>query len=209
MYLPLRIPVWAGNLISLALLGLGGLLLLTAKTGTLFGLNLLAFQTPLLNFAIAAALLLGGGLLLWVFSHSIAHWFAGRLLGVRFTHYFVGTTPVARLLPLPDLLQELLVVPGIAIDAESKRRVSPRRMAAMYAAGPVVSTLFVVAAAGFAATVAIPAFHLFGLPLHTLLKGSILLVALAIVASLFVTSPRVGCISKALRALAKGRAASG
>ncbi|MEM3087117.1 MAG: hypothetical protein QXO51_07785 [Halobacteria archaeon] len=196
----LRLPVWAGNLASLALLGLGAFLLLAAKKGALPGFALFQFQTPLLNFLLAAVLLLLGVLLLFLFSHCIAHWLVGRLLGIRFTHYFVGTSGIARLLPLPDLLQELLVAPGIAVDDESKRTAGRGRLAAMYAAGPVVSTLFLLGAAAFALTVPVPELRLLGLPLHSLFKLLLAGLAVAGLGSLVVASPRAGCVGKAARA---------
>lgn len=196
----LRLPVWAGNLASLALMGLGAYLLLAAKQGSLFGFALYDFSTPLLNFALAALLQVGGALLLFLFSHCFAHWFVGRLLGIRFTHYFVGTSSIARLLPLPDLLQELLVIPGIAVDEESQRTAGRRRLAAMYAAGPVLSTLVLLGAVAFALTAPVPEMRVLGLPLHSLLK--LLLAGLAIggLVSLAVASPRAGCVAKAVRA---------
>ena len=204
----LRLPVWTGNLASLALMGLGAFLLLSAKKGTLLGFALFQFSTPLLNFVLAAALLLGGVLLLFLFSHCIGHWFVGRLLGIRFTHYFVGTTGLARLLPLPDLLQELLVAPGIAVDAESKRKAGRGRLAAMYAAGPVVSTLVLLGAVAFALTIPLPELRVQGLPLHSLLKLLIAGLAIAGLGSLVVASPRAGCMAKAMRAWSKGRSPS-
>lgn len=203
----LRLPVWAGNLVSLALLALGAYLLLAAKQGSLAGFAIFRFSTPLLNFLLAAVLLLGGVLLLFLFSHSIAHWFVGRLLSIRFTHYFVGTTGLARLLPLPDLLQELLVAPGIAVDGESKRGAGRVRLAAMYAAGPVVSTLVLLGAVAFALTVPVPELRVLGLPLHSFLKLGLAGLAIAGLGSLAVASPRAGCVAKAVQALEKPKAA--
>jgi hypothetical protein len=59
--------------------------------------------------------------------HAPAHWLVGRLVGIRFTGWFVGGP--------------LRLTPGVKIDYGSYLRISPRRRAAMHAAGALASKI--------------------------------------------------------------------
>ncbi len=58
-------------------------------------------------------------------THSLAHWLVGRLMGMRFTYYFLGGPPPPR--------------PGAKLDYATYLRVPPRKRAAMHASGAVVT----------------------------------------------------------------------
>jgi hypothetical protein len=58
-------------------------------------------------------------------THSLAHWLVGRMLGMRFTHYFVGGPPPPR--------------PGAKTDYSTYLRVPPNRRAMMHASGAIVT----------------------------------------------------------------------
>jgi len=60
-------------------------------------------------------------------THSLAHWVVGRLMGMRFTYYFLGGPPPPR--------------PGAKLDYATYLRVPPRKRAAMHASGAVVTKL--------------------------------------------------------------------
>ncbi|MBI4362191.1 MAG: hypothetical protein HY558_03365 [Euryarchaeota archaeon] len=247
MYFKVRIPVWLGNLVCLGLLSLGGGLLWLVKQETdvvaslggphpgpflVGGPGSILVFGPLLNTLLVAVGLLAGFLLLWIFSHCPAHWLAGRLVGIRFSHYFVGTSPVGKMqIPfndmLPGLLRELIILPGIKTQRESMERASPGRKAAMYAAGPLVSMLVPLVVAGFILSVNVPPLYLslvrganpifitgldpgtgerllLTLPVHELVRALFPLLAAG---NLFLGlwfSPRVGCLSKAKRARSGG-----
>ena len=62
-----------------------------------------------------------------VTTHSLAHWVVGRLMGMRFTHYFLGGPPPPR--------------PGTKIDYATYLEVPPARRALMHASGAVVTKL--------------------------------------------------------------------
>ena len=58
-------------------------------------------------------------------THSLAHWVVGRMMGMRFTHYFLGGPPPPR--------------PGTKIDYSTYLKVPPARRAFMHASGAVVT----------------------------------------------------------------------
>lgn len=62
---------------------------------------------------------------LLVGTHSLAHWVVGRMMGMRFTHYFLGG-------PFPPR-------PGAKLDYSTYLRVPPRQRAVMHASGAVVT----------------------------------------------------------------------
>jgi hypothetical protein len=58
-------------------------------------------------------------------THSLAHWLVGRMMGMRFTHYFVGGPPPPR--------------PGAKTDYATYLKIPPGRRALMHASGAVVT----------------------------------------------------------------------
>jgi len=108
---PRRFPVWLGN----ALLT-GGVLVGIAAVG--FALQVSS------RFMAGVALVVAGGV--WAVSfHCLAHWLVGRLVGIRFTDYFIGGPPPPR--------------PGLKTDYASYLRVAPRRRAWMHASGAIAT----------------------------------------------------------------------
>lgn len=112
-------PVWLGNLVLMT----GTLVLLAAvavalrlATGSLGG-----EPRP----TIAGLLLLGAGLGLSVTVHAPAHWVMGRLVGMRFTRYFLDG---------PFRIQ-----PGVKSDYGSYLLTPAARRATMHAAGALAS----------------------------------------------------------------------
>lgn len=108
----LRVPAWAGTLLLSAgsLLAIGVLLWLPKIDGT--------WRT--LGF-------LGAFGALDVTTHSLAHFIAGKVFGISFTHYFLGGPPPPR--------------PGAKTNYASYLRTPPRRRAAMHASGAIVTKI--------------------------------------------------------------------
>lgn len=100
--------------------------------GVAIVLSLSRLEDPLVR---SAGLLVSYGVLV-VSTHSLAHWVVGRLVGIKFTHYFLGGPPPPR--------------PGVKSDYASYLRTAPRKRALMHASGAVVTKIlpFLVAAAG-------------------------------------------------------------
>ncbi len=112
----LRAPVWVGNLVLLA-----GLVVSAALAGLALAL---ARAEPARPVAGGLALLVAA-VGLATFVHSPAHWLAGRLLGIRFSHCFLALRPFPR--------------PGLKIDYASYLRTAPTRRAVMHAAGALAT----------------------------------------------------------------------
>jgi hypothetical protein len=105
-----------------ATLGLAALAL-----GLVFGVFALVLSVRwALRGLIPAAFLIGFGAVL-ICSHSLTHWLVGRLVGIRFTHLFLGGPPPPR--------------PGVKTDYATYLRVSPMKRAVMHASGAVVSKI--------------------------------------------------------------------
>lgn len=124
------LPVWVGNVVllvgTIVLLGAVAVALRLAE-GTLAGEA---------NPTLAGAILLVAALGLSVSVHAPAHWVAGRVAGMRFTHYFLGG---------PFRIQ-----PGVKADYESYLLTPAARRATMHAAGALASKLAPFAVFGWA-----------------------------------------------------------
>jgi hypothetical protein len=110
----LRAPVWAGNLVLLA--------------GTLAGCAAVAFALRTTTTAAwsGIALIVAAGV--WAVSlHCPAHWVVGRVVGIRFTDYFLGGPPPPR--------------PGLKSDYGSYLRTAPAARAWMHASGALATKL--------------------------------------------------------------------
>ncbi|MEO7804133.1 MAG: hypothetical protein ABIS18_07045, partial [Actinomycetota bacterium] len=101
----LRVPAWLGT--SVLALGTG------------VGVVAVTFNHPLIFLVGFGALELS--------THSLTHWVVGRLVGIRFTHYFLGGPPPPR--------------PGAKTDYESYLCSTPMRRAVMHGSGAVVTKI--------------------------------------------------------------------
>jgi len=116
-----RVPVWVGN----------GLLLGAVAVGALGVIVALSAATPTLAnepnvFLSGAGLVVAAGA--WAVGlHSPTHWLVGRLVGIRFTDYFLGGRPIP--------------YPGLKTDYTTYLRVDPIRRAWMHASGAVATKL--------------------------------------------------------------------
>lgn len=117
----LRFPVWFGN----AMLAIG------SAAGALA--VALALDTSSRTTAGLALVFAGGA---WsVTLHDLAHWVVGRLVGIRFSSYFIGG-------PFPPR-------PGLKTDYATYLRTSPSARAWMHASGAMVTKLAPFAALAF------------------------------------------------------------
>jgi hypothetical protein len=106
-----RFPVWFGNLVLLA--------------GTAFGIGAMVVALRASDRALAGiALVVAGGI--WTVSlHDLAHWAVGRLVGIRFTSYFIGGPPPPR--------------PGLKTDYATYLRAEAGARAWMHASGALAT----------------------------------------------------------------------
>ena len=106
-----RFPVWLGNAVLTAGVAAGALAIVFA----------LRVSSPLLS---GLGLVAAGGL--WSVSfHDLAHWLVGRLVGIRFTDYFIGGPPPPR--------------PGLKTDYASYLRTPAEHRAWMHASGAIAT----------------------------------------------------------------------
>ena len=125
-----------------------------AVVGTAIGLVLvgLAYNTP---EPWNSLLLLAGTGAVLVTTHGLAHLVVGRLVGIRFTHWFIAT------LRRPQ--------PGVKTDYATYLAVDPRRRAWMHASGAIVSKIVPFAL--------VPAALIAGVPVW----ATVLLVAMGVI----------------------------
>ena len=170
------IPVWLG--------------LITEVTGIALGFVLLTQATPANPLLINLVLLAVAFLMFWYFPHSLSHYIVGRLLGIRFNHYYLHVSGMSRIdnsfLAWTGKLMPML---GVKADRISLRSATPDRRAAMFAAGVTVSMIAPVICIYTAFAIGAP--HI-GLLLTAVLVGN----------GLFTVyfSGKVGDISKAAKA---------
>lgn len=124
----LVIPLGLGTTIAVVVLGAG--------------LALIWWSYSLTGAGAVVAFLMGTGILIGG-SHAPAHLVVGRLLGIRFEYWFVGS--VAR----PQ--------PGVKVDYASYLRSTPRRRAWMHASGALVTKLVPFLLIGAAVAADLPA----------------------------------------------------
>jgi hypothetical protein len=174
-----RLSVVAGNTLQLGGVGLALLALAAARSSA--------------AKAVAIATMLFAWVLLYFFCHGIAHWFVGRLVGIRFAFYTVGGTgnPEA----YPGLLRwvfERLPFFGVQTEKVSMQAASPAAKAIMWSAGVTSSALVPTLGAVYAS-------H-YGVPASTPFLIFAVIWAIATLASNWTS--RTGDFSKARRALA-------
>jgi len=79
----------------------------------------------------------------WFFSHCLAHFVVGSVLGVRFRFYFVGKSSLLKLnLPVVSSFPKYVPILGIKIEDARFRQVAARKRALMYASGVLASMIF-------------------------------------------------------------------
>lgn len=123
-----RIPLWAGNLVEVLGMSFGVVMLFLVNFLHIPLLRLLSLFVSWFCF--------------WYFSHCLAHYIVGRLLGVNYLYYFIGRSSLLRLNIKPiSFIMKYVPVLGIKIDKGLFKNVSRHRKAATYASGAVASML--------------------------------------------------------------------
>ena len=171
------ISTWAGSAIEITGLVIGfAFLYLTSLTS----ISILKFVTLLFSW-----------FCFWYFSHCLAHFIVGKLLGIRFLYYIIGRSSLIKLkLPIMTPLIKLIPVLGIKIDKSSLINTSRYGRSITYASGALASMLSPLIPFAYAL-------------IYTEQPISILLGALTIGNIIFTSylSPKVGDLYKAKKAL--------
>jgi hypothetical protein len=120
----LRVPVWVGNLLLLGAVLVGASAVVVARVAADAGER---------DLLVGAALVVAAGALA-IGVHAPTHWVVGRLVGIRFTDYFLGGPPPKR--------------PGVKTDYATYLRTPPMQRAWMHASGAIATKVapFVVLA---------------------------------------------------------------
>ena len=133
---------WALHTVSL---GVGTLLMLI---GTAAGLVLIGFAYSFEGLA-AVAIFYAGFVALLTTTHGLGHLLVGRLLGIRFTRWFIGSTARPQ--------------PGVKIEYSTYLRAPARSRAWMHASGALVTKLVPFALLGAAIAADLPTWAVWGL----------------------------------------------
>jgi len=124
-----RLPVLAGNLIQL-----GGIIL---------GVLLIVLAAGVSSVAVASAAIAVVGIVLVAFSsHSIGHWLAGRLVGLRFAYIGVRGTDHPETYP-PGVRQIFSIMPMFTMVSTRRSREAAGRwaLAAYFASGQTTAVV--------------------------------------------------------------------
>ena len=139
-----RVPVWVGNALLLGLVAVGVVAVVLAVRNA----NATPGQSPDVELFSGLALLLAAGV--WTVGlHSPTHWVVGRLVGIRFSDYFLGGPPPPR--------------PGLKTDYATYLRADPAGRAVMHASGAIATKLAPFLALIFVSTADAPAWALLAL----------------------------------------------
>lgn len=139
-----RLPVAAGNLLQLAGILLGVLLIVAAGA---------VRSTAALSVLLAVV----GILAVYLCSHAIAHWLVGRLVGLRFA--FIGVRGTDHPEAYPPVLREVMAATPMFTTVSTRRSrqgASRMALAAYYAAGETSTTICTALAALLAFLVGVP-----------------------------------------------------
>lgn len=123
----LVLPVWLGNVLAIG--------------ATLIGLGLVGWSYYLVGLGAIIVFLLGFGMVL-VATHGLTHLIVGTFMGMRFTHWFVGTL--------------VRPTPGVKLDYASYLRTPASSRAWMHASGAIVTKVMPFAFIGAAIAAGVP-----------------------------------------------------
>jgi hypothetical protein len=160
--------------------------------GLISGSALLALATQLKTGAGATALMIVGFVTVYLNCHALAHYVAGRLVGLRFRGYGVRGTDHPEIYPpgIRQLMQAAAFYVALSTK-ESREQASGLAKAIYYAAGETSTAICSIAYAAIAAAANIAG-------------GQVLLVAMIIfnvISTIVTTRNPTGDYGKALRAL--------
>ncbi len=130
--------------------------------------------------------------LLWFFTHDLLHLIVGMLVGVRFSHFYIGISNLVKALRIGPKYRMLFIALGIKIDREGSRA-SKYGYASMYIAGPLASMLI---------PFYVPLYMISSQGVSTIAVFFLTLSVINLVADAIMSS-RHGCIRKGVRALTK------
>jgi hypothetical protein len=110
--------------------------------GTLLGFLVLILLPYFGNVYMQIIILLGSFALLAYFSHCLAHFIAGKIVGLNFSHYVFGASPLTQNnYEMIRTLDRLLPRLGIRLTNESRQNATHRQRVILFSSGILTSTL--------------------------------------------------------------------
>lgn len=160
--------------------------------GVSSGSALLALATQLQTSAVSTAVMITGFVTVYLNCHALAHYLAGRAVGLRFRGYGVRGTDHPEVYP-PGIRQLMQAAPFyVALSTqESREQASGRAKAIYYAAGETSAAICSIAYGAIAAATRIPGGH--GL--------LVAMIIFNVISTIVTTRNPTGDYGKALRAL--------
>jgi len=160
--------------------------------GLLSGSALLAIATQLHAGAVSTAIMLAGFVTVYLNCHALAHYLAGRAVGLRFRGYGVRGTDHPEVYP-PGVRQLMQAAPFyVALSTkESREQASGRAKAIYYAAGETSTAICSIAYAAIATAANIPGAQLL----------LVVVIVFNVISTIVTTRNPAGDYGKALSAL--------
>ncbi len=110
--------------------------------GTMLGFIILLIPSYLTNANLGLLVFLGSFALLAYFSHCLAHFVAGQLIGLKFSHYVLGSSPTGKTKSqMIKTLNSLLPRLGIRLTPQSRESATHSQRVLLFSSGVITSTL--------------------------------------------------------------------
>ncbi len=110
--------------------------------GTLLGFSILLLPPYVASANLRLLIFLGSFALLTYFSHCLAHFIAGQLIGLKFSHYVLGSSPLgdtnSKVIERLDTLFPRL---GIRLTPQSREKATHPQRVLLFSSGVITSTL--------------------------------------------------------------------
>jgi hypothetical protein len=120
-------------------------------TGIVLGSALFWISAQPINTSVRISAMIAGYLLIYFSSHSLAHYAAGRLAGLRFRHYSIGGSAHASSYPpIMRVIFERLPFFAAHTNPVSMKTARPYAKALMFTAGIITTVVLCTAVAIFA-----------------------------------------------------------
>lgn len=119
---------------------------LAGVIGTLLGFVVLLLPAYTNSTILRLFTLLASFALLTYFPHCLAHFIVGEVVGLRFSHYILGSSPLAQMgSPIIRRLDSMLPRLGIRLETQSRKTATYRQRLAMFSSGATASVVLPLA----------------------------------------------------------------
>ncbi len=110
--------------------------------GTLLGFSVLLLPTYVESAILRLLIFFGSFALLTYFSHCLAHFVVGQLIGLKFSHYVLGSSPLGQTnSKVIKRLDTLLPRLGIRLTPQTRENATHTQRVFLFSSGVITSTL--------------------------------------------------------------------